>query len=204
MLFTPNNNLQKPQDSDAFDQAPFNSNTDILDKILPPLASIMPFAGQTDPSGANWLICNGRTLSRVGTYASIFAVIGTSYGVGNGSTTFNIPDFRDRVPVGVSGTIGRGAVGGAKTQALSWNDMPSHNHGISDPGHGHGLMIHVNGGGNIGVPYVATGVSSINAQGGLGSVQGAGTGIGIQNAGGNGTHNNMQPYVGTNYIIRVL
>ena len=54
----------------------------------------------TAPTG--WLLCNGAAVSRT-TYASLFAVIGTIYGSGDGSTTFNVPDFRGRVPAGVDG-----------------------------------------------------------------------------------------------------
>lgn len=56
----------------------------------------------TAPTG--WLLCNGDAVSR-STYADLFAVIGTTYGSGNGSTTFNVPDFRGRVPAGPEGVV---------------------------------------------------------------------------------------------------
>ena len=62
-----------------------------------PIGAILPFGGSTVPNG--FLLCNGAAVSRT-TYAALFAVIGTSFGVGDGSTTFNIPDFRELVPVG--------------------------------------------------------------------------------------------------------
>ena len=60
---------------------------------------VVPFAGSTAPAGA--LFCYGQTVSRT-TYAGLFAVIGTTYGVGDGSTTFNLPDLRGRVAAGKS------------------------------------------------------------------------------------------------------
>lgn len=63
-----------------------------------PTGVINPFAGSSAPSG--WLICDGTAVSR-STYASLFAILGTTYGSGDGSTTFNIPDLRSRIPLGV-------------------------------------------------------------------------------------------------------
>lgn len=69
-----------------------------------PIGSIIPFGGTTAPDG--FLLCQGQAVSRT-TYAELFEVIGTSFGSGNGSTTFNLPDLRETVPVG-SGTRGSG------------------------------------------------------------------------------------------------
>lgn len=62
-----------------------------------PIGAIAPYGGNTAP--ANWLICDGSAISRV-TYADLFSVIGTSFGSGDGSTTFNLPDLRSKVPLG--------------------------------------------------------------------------------------------------------
>lgn len=59
---------------------------------------VLPYAGSTAPTG--WLVCDGSAISRT-TYADLFTLISTTYGVGNGSTTFNIPDLRGRMPIGV-------------------------------------------------------------------------------------------------------
>lgn len=64
-----------------------------------PTGTVSQFAGSSAPTG--WLICDGSAISRT-TYSTLFAVIGTAYGSGDGSTTFNLPDLRGRVPVGVS------------------------------------------------------------------------------------------------------
>lgn len=63
-----------------------------------PIGAISEYAGATAPT--NWLICDGSAISRT-TYADLFNVIGTTYGVGDGSTTFNLPDLRGKVPVGL-------------------------------------------------------------------------------------------------------
>ena len=63
-----------------------------------PSGSILPFGGTAAPTAA-FLLCNGADVSRT-TYARLFAVIGTAYGAGNGSSTFGLPDLRDRVPLG--------------------------------------------------------------------------------------------------------
>lgn len=71
-----------------------------------PAGTIIPFAGNVVPDG--FLICNGAAVSRT-TYASLFASIGTLYGTGDGFTTFNLPDARDRVLQGASGTHSTGS-----------------------------------------------------------------------------------------------
>lgn len=71
-----------------------------------PTGMVSPFAGSTAPEG--WLICNGSAISRT-TYGALFAVIGTVYGVGDGSTTFNIPDLRSMYVQGVGGADALGA-----------------------------------------------------------------------------------------------
>ena len=63
-----------------------------------PSGSILPFGGAAAPNAA-WLLCDGSDVNRT-TYARLFAVIGTAYGAGNGSSTFGLPDLRDRVPLG--------------------------------------------------------------------------------------------------------
>lgn len=83
------------------------------------------------PSG--WLACNGAAVSRT-TYSALYAVIGTSFGVGDGSTTFNLPDFSGKVPMG-GGTLG--ATGGKDSHdvTLLEANLPSHTHSIN---HSHG------------------------------------------------------------------
>jgi microcystin-dependent protein len=92
--------------------------------IIPiPSGVIWEYGGSTPPTG--WLLCNGAAVSRT-TYAALFAIIGTAYGSGDGSTTFNVPDRRDRVGIGAGSTYARGATGGVVTATTSTNG--SHNH----------------------------------------------------------------------------
>ena len=104
-----------------------------------PVGAVIPFAGSGDLSG--WRYCNGQAVDRT-TYSALFAVIGTTYGAGDGSTTFNLPDLRGRVPAGldadsggfadritvtasdVSGTV-LGSTGGSQTHTLTAGELPT-------------------------------------------------------------------------------
>lgn len=92
------------------------------------------FATDTPPSG--WLICDGAAVSRAG-YNDLFLVIGTDYGSGDGSTTFNLPDFRNVSPIGAGTQVSRAATAGALTDTVPAHDhiVPSHNHTM--PSHSH-------------------------------------------------------------------
>lgn len=107
-----------------------------------PIGTMLPFAGASTPAGGQWLLCNGSAVSR-STYAGLFAVCGTTYGAGNGTTTFNLPNLVDRLPMGAGSTYGRGSTSSGSV-TLSTSNMPSHNHSVSgtaDSGgsHGHSL-----------------------------------------------------------------
>jgi|TARA_E500000318_G_scaffold12514_1_gene11512 microcystin-dependent protein len=83
-----------------------------------PTATIIPWSDSSVPTG--FLECNGATVSR-STYAALFAIVGTTYGAGDGSSTFVLPDLQDNVPLGKSGTKALGSTGGANTVAISGN-----------------------------------------------------------------------------------
>jgi microcystin-dependent protein len=93
---------------------------------LVPTGSVSMYAGAISPSG--WLFCDGTEVSRVD-YSELFSVIGTTYG-SSSSTTFTLPNFFGRVPVGVKNLSGfnLGNIGGAETHTLSISEIPSHNH----------------------------------------------------------------------------
>lgn len=78
-----------------------------VQNALVPVGVISPFGGSTAPNSA-WLLCYGQAVSR-STYAALFTAIGTAFGVGNGTTTFNLPDMRGRVPVGFDSIGGTAA-----------------------------------------------------------------------------------------------
>jgi microcystin-dependent protein len=95
-----------------------------------PTGSIIDFGGTSAPAG--FLVCDGSAVSRA-TYDDLFAVIGTTWGIGNGSTTFNIPDFSGRVTAGSGGTLPPlantvGSTGGSSTHTLTVDELTPHTH----------------------------------------------------------------------------
>lgn len=107
----------------------------------PPVGSFWPFWGTTSPDASKFLLCYGQPVSR-SIYATLFSQIGVTAGIGDGTTTFNVPDLRGRVPIGLDNMGGSaagiaptvttlGARGGSATHALILAEMPSHSHGGS-------------------------------------------------------------------------
>lgn len=190
---------------------------------LTPVGMISPFAGSSSPEG--WLICDGAAVSRT-TYAVLFGLVGSTYGIGDGSTTFNVPDLRGRAPIGAgtgAGLTARSlaAAVGAETHTLTTAQLASHSHtindnagahihGVTDPGHAHAIGARPNS--TTGATYNAA-TTATNAGDNGNVVRAATTNISIQSAGGhnhtiiaNGSghaHNNMQPSLVLNYIIKV-
>lgn len=168
-----------------------------VQELLVPAGAVSPYAGTSEPTG--WLFARGQAVSRA-TYAALFAAIGTTYGAGDGSTTFNLPDLRGRVVAGkddMGGTSANrltnqsggldgdvlGASGGAETHTLTIAQMPAHFHQVyynrDTPNGGSGDVADhnhnpISGSG----PYSTTTV------------------------GGSGAHNNVQPTLILNYIIK--
>lgn len=97
-----------------------------------PAGIIEPFAGSTVPAG--YLLCDGTAVSRT-VYATLYAVIGDTFGAGDGETTFNLPDLSGRVPLGVSMSHALGSTGGSETVTLIEAELPAHVHEV--PQHGH-------------------------------------------------------------------
>lgn len=94
-----------------------------------PLGTLMPFVGALSPS-SSWKLADGSELSRT-TYAALYAIIGTTYGEGNGVSTFNLPDLRGKMVLGASDDHSRGDTGGAETVTLTTDEIPSHQHGMT-------------------------------------------------------------------------
>lgn len=86
------------------------------------------YGGAVAPTG--WLICNGAAVNR-NTYAALFAVIGTAFGAGDGTATFNLPNLGGRMPMGQNGTYPRGSSGGVAAPVLTAAQLPAHTHTIN-------------------------------------------------------------------------
>lgn len=151
------------------------------DFIRPKAGFIYPLAGSVIPEG--FLLCDGAEYGRT-EFPELFAAIGTIYGNGNGSTTFNVPNLQTRVPVGAGESYELGAVGGETTHTLTVNEMPSHSHDTFAP-------EKTGSDWNYFISATASAVDTSNF-----------IRVGTTNAtGGSQPHNNMQPYTVVNYII---
>ena len=154
-----------------------------------PIGTVVCYAGAAAPSG--WLLCNGDAVSRT-TYASLYSAIGTTFGPGNGTTTFNVPDARGRATVGVgtgAGLTARtlAATGGAETHALSEAELASHDHDFLPTAPTVAL-----------VKTVATGIGFVYSDAETLSQENA---TATQNAGSGTAHANMQPFLALNFLI---
>lgn len=170
--------------------------TQATDAILGLPGAVISYAGTTEPTG--WLFCYGQAVSRA-TYARLFAVIGTTYGAGDGTTTFNLPDLRGRAMAGRDDMGGAaasrltnagtgnpgingaalGAVGGTDRHTLTAAQMPSHTHN--------------------------TNVSQGVASGAIAAFTGGQyntAGFDTTSAGGDQAHPNVQPTIVLNKIIK--
>lgn len=167
--------------------------------IIMPSGSFIMWGGATAPAG--FLLCDGSAVSRE-TYANLYSEIATVYGAGDGSTTFNLPDMRGRVPVGVGTGAGGGASGtglpsggaaltavaratwkGAETHTLSEAELAQHDHSITNP-----YTTAASGGT---APYYLNYTALANSQNNV-----------VGNAGSGSAHNNVQPVMGVNFIIK--
>ena len=164
-----------------------------IDSVIPS-GTLLPYAGSSAPTG--FLLCYGQAISR-STYADLFSAISTTYGTGDGSSTFNVPDLRGRVVAGQDDMGGSSAnrltdqtgglngdtlgdTGGSETHTLTTAQMPAHTHTVAAQQQVSGDSTNRGGSGQLGAAATITSSST----------------------GGDGAHNNVQPTIILNYIIR--
>lgn len=206
---TSNYSFNKPNVNSADDEDlwgdQLNDNWDSVDALLRqimPAGAMLDFGGTSAPAG--FLLCDGSEVSRT-TYSSLFSAIGTTWGSGDGSTTFNIPDLRGRVSAGQDNMGGTAA--NRLTSAISGVDgttvgasggdenLQEHNHGVTDPGHSHNVdyMIAVQSGNSGGQGWFNDGGTSK-------ATTSTPTGITIDNE-GTGASENVQP---TAVVLKII
>jgi len=167
-------------------------------KIIP-TGTIWMYAGSTPPSG--WLVCDGSNVSR-STYADLFAIVGTDFGnTGGGGTTFNLPDFRGRMPVGNGTGVGGGATGTTGTNPVGgltlrswlrgmWYGSDVHQLSVTEmPAHSHNYNVRATVGTFTGPG--ANGWDGVNTNGGT-----------TTSAGSTQPHNNVPAALCVNFIIK--
>ena len=173
------------------------------------------YSGTTIPNG--YLLCNGQAVSRT-TYANLFKTIGTTYGTGNGSTTFNLPNINGRTIIGEDTTHALGTTGGTDNTTLTTANLPSHTHSIpslsgtaTGGNHRHSMSNDVYNGNGSGYEIVSVGSGSqifyyngtyyTNYSGDLSLT--VITSASTTGSSGNGTSfTNMQPFITMKYIIK--
>lgn len=167
-----------------------NGNSQVLNNTAL-IGEIKAYAGTTLPTG--YLYCDGTAVSRTD-YADLFNVIGTTYGNGDGSTTFNLPDLGGRVPVGLhygeTEFLNLGQSGGEKTHTLTVGEMPEHNH----------AMNNYSGGGNKNQFHTVNEFYSYHGDQSYWNYNNPN--VWTSKTGSNQAHNNLQPYLVVHYIIR--
>lgn len=177
--------------------------------LASPPGVMTPYAGTTAPTG--WLICDGTAVSRT-TYAALFTAIGTTYGVGNGTTTFTLPNTKGRVVVGLDAAQSEfnvlGETGGAKTHTLTEAEMPAHNHTATTASAG----THNHSGGQtvfFADQFTSGRTAGPGSDGALvvASTQQASAGahthtVTVADAGSGTAHSILQPYIAVNHIIK--
>ncbi len=165
-----------------------------LKENAPAVGTIDAYAGASAPTG--YLLCDGSAVSRT-TYADLFAAIGTTYGAGNGTTTFNLPDLRGRFPLGVSGSHALGSTGGSETKTLIEANLPAHTHTMTQHTHEVGYIdASLQAGSGLTAQKVNTGAGGSTVNTDLGSasptgVTGQGTAFDV-----------MNPFIALNFIIK--
>jgi len=179
------------------------ANTAFVQVNGTPTGSLMMWATSSAPT--NWLLCNGTAISRT-TYATLFAIIGTTFGSGDGSTTFNVPDYRDRMPIGAGSTYSPNSNGGSASTTLSTVNLPSHTHAFttgamsanSTHSHTYDKVTSFNNAATGATPFLYATSSQATS-----TVDLSHTHSGTTDATGSATaFTNLPPYIGIYFIIK--
>ena len=173
--------VNRNENYDDFKMLRYNETSGEIVYSYPIPGVISMYGGTAAPMGH--LLCNGTEVSRT-TYSRLFDVIGTIYGAGNGTGTFNLPNLEGRVPVGLKATEpvfnALGNVGGTGAHTLTVNEIPAHTHSYENQSNSTSVQT----------PITGTDVAdNVNVNQTTGST------------GGGASHNNLQPYIVLNYII---
>jgi microcystin-dependent protein len=191
-----------------------------------PVGGLLPYVGSSAPN-SSFALPFGQAISRT-TYAGLFALAGTTFGVGDGSTTFNLPDLRGRAVFGLDNMGGSavsritaaggnfdgtvlGGAGGAQNHTLTITELPQHTHGVTEPnsGQGHQHPITPDGGTYRILRTSSSGVTDYALSGGSAqsstAVTGfATTGITINNTGSGAAYSILPPAMVVAFILRVI
>lgn len=191
------------------DNSGVTTSLDYKTRIWNPIGEITIWATSSAPTG--WLVCDGSAVSR-STYSALFAIIGTTYGVGDGSTTFNLPNLKGRVVVGRDAADSDwdvlGETRGSKTHTLVEAEIPVHTHSITINANTLDMVYNPQS-------YNSTYISGKDSDNN-GIIDGTTNTFGMAlnfvtdhthtasagNAGSGSAHNNIQPSIVLNYIIR--
>ena len=178
--------------------------------------TMLDYGGAVVPDG--YLACDGSAVSRT-TYSALFQVIQTTWGSGDGATSFNLPDLRGRAAIGADSTYPLGSTGGAAQVTLNSNnngphthvvDDPKHVHVLTDPTHVHGEQASTTSGGVIagvtalsptGTGAQATSVTTGSAATGI-TMASAATGITLENSGSGSPFSILSPYAAVTKMIK--
>jgi microcystin-dependent protein len=169
-----------------------------LGTFLVPTGSVIMWPSNTIPS--DWKLCNGAAISRI-TYGTLFSLLGITFGAGDGSTTFNLPDYRNKMPYGADAVV-VGATGGS-ADAIVVSHTHTATSTVTDPGHIHAVTSYYNG---SSIANQASSYANQNSASNF-NTQSAVTGITVATSntttGVSGTNANLPPYLGINFIIKV-
>jgi microcystin-dependent protein len=163
-----------------------NIQTQFNNLVTIPAGVISQWGGSAASVPTGWKLCDGTAYSRTVTYNTLFDAIGTTYGSGDGSTTFNVPNLKGRIPVGLDSTQTEfdtlGETGGVKEVTLTTAQIPDHSHGGQ-------IVFGTGSGGTAAVVASGNNPTSQPTTGGVTGTSG-------------GAHTNLQPYIVVNYIIK--